>query len=468
MKLRTRVLFGFALIFAVVIAAGVFTVNAQRKQLYDQIDDRLFSTPLPQEARARPPADSPRPDDTAPTAGAPDRAAAPASDENISDLYVAVVTPEDNVRPVIEGQLLVDRPDVLSLVADRPNRDTITTTAGVDNTSTFRVLFLSGTESSFDTIVAVPVDDVEDTIQQLTYIFVGVTGLVLVALIVIASWLNRFGLRPISAMTDVAEAISSGERDRRADVEDDATEAGRLGHAFNVMLDERDRSEERLRQFVSNASHELRTPLTSIRGYLDLYAAGGFRQPGELDDAIRRLQVEAERMNLLVEDLLVLAKFDEEQPLDIVTVRIDEIVRDVVALALAGHPDRQISVEESGEIEVRADRLRLHQALAALVDNAVRHTPDEAAIRVAAGRADGHVELSVTDAGPGLTADEAAGVFDRFSRGDRSRARQTGGSGLGLSIAQAIVHAHGGEISASATPGDGATFTIVLPLETTR
>ena len=376
MKLRTRVLFGFAMIFVVVIAAGIFTVNAQRNVLYDQIDDRLLSTPLPPETRARP-ADGDIPTDAQAAPGdAPDRAPAPPlDDESISDVYVAVFTPDDIVRPVVEGQLLVDVPDVQSLVDERPTDSTIITTNGVDGNSTFRVLFLPGTEASLDAVVAVPVDDVEDTIRQLTYIFVGVAGLILLVLIVIASWLNRFGLRPITAMTDVAEAIASGERDRRADVIDNSTEAGRLGHAFNVMLDERDTAEERLRQFVSNASHELRTPLTSIRGYLDLYAAGGFRQPGELDDAMRRLQVEAERMNLLVEDLLVLAKFDEEQPLDIAPVRIDEVARDVVALALAGHPDRRIEVDAPDDIEVDADPLRLHQALAALVDNASATRP---------------------------------------------------------------------------------------------
>lgn len=461
MKLRTRLLLGFAVIFAVVIAAGFFTVAAQRNRLYQQIDDRLIATPLPQETRVRPGAGTAT-GGQAPRAGAPG-AASRVDGESISDLYVAVLTTEGLLRPMIEGQLLTDVPDLEIFVEAVPTSTTFITTAGVNGTSTFRAVLLPGSTTSLAAIVAVPVDGVDDAIRQLSFIFLTVAGVILLVLILIASWVSRLGLRPLTAMTDVSEAISSGERHRRADVANDATEAGRLGHAFNVMLDERDNSEARLRQFVSNASHELRTPLTSIRGYVDLYQAGGFRNPGELDDAMRRLEFEAERMNRLVEDLLVLAKFDEEHSLDISKVLLNEMIVDVVAFAIAAHPRRDITIDAPTSITVDGDHFQLHQALTALVDNAVQHTPEHSTIQVAASLKGSQVVVSVVDSGHGLTASEADVVFDRFSRGDRSRTRKTGGSGLGLSITQAIVHAHGGEITVTSTPGQGATFTITLP-----
>lgn len=457
MTLRTRLLAGFTVIFLMVVAAGAVTVSSLRSRLYDQVDDRLLSTPLPPSTRTR----------AAPPAAEAPTGPARVDNESISDLYVAVLNPDGSIRPVIAGQLLTDVPDLQPLVDTLPKRTGFVTTDGVSGGSTFRALFLPGTASTLDAVVVVPVDDVEDAVRRLTYTLVAAAGLIGLALVLIASWVSRFGLRPISSMTEVAEAISSGRRDRRAEIDDDSTEAGRLGHAFNTMLDERDRSDARLRQFVSNASHELRTPLTSIRGYVDLYRAGGFRNPGELDDAMRRLNVEAERMHMLVEDLLLLATFDEEQSLEIAEVRLDEVVHDVVALASVAHPDREISVDAPHRVDGRVDRLRIHQALASLIENAVRHTPDECSIQVSAARSSEGVRLSVVDDGPGLSAEEAVTVFDRFSRGDASRARATGGSGLGLSITQAIVHAHGGSIAVASTPGGGATFTIVLPPDNT-
>ena len=247
MRLRTRLLLGFTIVFAVVVAAGVFTVVAQRNRLYDQVDDQLMSTPLPPALRAE------RDGGTGPP-GRPEPG--PVDNESISDLYIAVVTPDGTLRSQIEGQLLEDTPNVEAFVESPPSETMLFSTGGVNGVSTFRVQFRPGTENSLPTFMAIPVDDIQDTIRQLTLTLAGVAALLLVVLTVIASWVNRFGLRPISAMTDIAEAISSGDRDRRTAVDAESTESGRLGHALNVMLDERDKSNARLRKFVSNASHE--------------------------------------------------------------------------------------------------------------------------------------------------------------------------------------------------------------------
>ncbi len=456
MTLRTRLWVGFATIVVLVIVAGALAVSAQRRQLHDQIDDRLLATPLPPGTRAPP---EPGARGAAPVPASPQRV----DDESISDLYVAVLNPDRTIRPVTIGLLLDDAPELASLRASPPAAITFRTVDGTDGRSRFRVLFLPGTDDALDAVVAVPIDDVEDTLRRLTLMFVGLAALVTVASLAIVSWVSRHGLRPLNEMTQVAEAISAGERDRRAEVVDHATEAGRLGTAFNVMLDERDRSEARLRRFVSNASHELRTPLTSIRGYVDLYRSGGFRDDGQLDDAMRRVQFEAERMNHLVEELLLLAKFDEETPLELTEVRLDDVAGDVAALTLAAHPEREIHVESPHSVAVTADRFRLHQAITALVDNAVRHTPATSPITIRAELVDEHALVSVIDQGPGLTDDEIAVVFERFHRGDASRSRATGGSGLGLAIARSIVEAHGGDLAVTSSPGDGATFTMRLP-----
>ncbi len=235
------------------------------------------------------------------------------------------------------------------------------------------------------------------------------------------------------------------------------------------MLDQRDDAEDTLRRFASDASHELRTPLTSIRGYLDLYAAGGFREPGQLDDAVRRMQGEATRMSDLVEQLLQLARLDEAQELDVTSVDLGRLVRDVVANARAGHPDREISVTApaDGEAEVRVDDDRMHQLVAVLVDNALTHAPD-AAIEVSARSSPDGLVIVVADDGPGLDQEDADHVFTRFYRSASSRSRTNGGSGLGLAIAHSIAEAHGGSIALRTALGEGCEFTVQIPSESYR
>jgi len=229
------------------------------------------------------------------------------------------------------------------------------------------------------------------------------------------------------------------------------------------MLDERDVDEQRLRSFVSNASHELRTPLTSLRGYLDLYNEGGFRGEGQLDDVIRRMTGESARMQLLVEDLLQLAKFDESQSLDLVNVDLELMLGDVAAAAIAAHPGRSVEVSATDAGSLQADRLRLHQAIAAVVDNAMTHTEASANVHLAALSTADDLVITISDEGPGINSDDVDRVFDRFYRGDEARARSTGGSGLGLSITRSIIEAHGGTITAADGPDGGAMFTILLP-----
>lgn len=461
MTLRTRLLLGLGVVFLVIVAAGVFTVRTQRAQLYDEVDTQLTTTPLPPQMRSRVPPVPPGADNP------------PIDEESISDLYLATIDDSGALRVAVRGQRLADVPDLDAadldeLVASPGGFSEIRTVEGVAGQSTFRVQFIAGTDTAPPTIIAVPIDDIEDTIDQLTYTLLAVAALVAVVLVLIGVWVNRFGIRPIEEMTDTADAIAGGDRTRRAEGYDSGTEAGRLATAFNVMLDERDATEQRLRSFVSDASHELRTPLTSIRGYLDLYAQGGFRQPGQLDDAVRRMQGEAARMTLLVEDLLMLAKFDEERPLDLAPFDLGEMVRDVAELAMAAHPERSIAVDDPESVEFVGDRLRLHQALAGLVDNAIVHTPDDASISVGVAADEAAVSISVVDTGSGVPVDVGAAVFDRFTRGDDSRARTTGGSGLGLAIVKSIVEAHDGEISVESTRkdgdhGNGATFRMTFP-----
>lgn len=451
MTLRRRLTLGLLLLLAVFVTGAVVTVVVLRGHLYDQIDAQLDSTPLP----APPPEDRPE--------APPIPAADEDREEPVSGLYIAQVAADQTVSVRISGQRLIDTPDLAGLLADPPQGEELRTVDGVLGESSFRVRYVPANRDQQPMIIALPLDDVSATLRQLIYTSVGIAVLLAAVSAILSSWVGRFGLKPISEMTATADAIAAGDTTTRADSYGDATEAGRLASAFNLMLDERDQADTMLRSFVSNASHELRTPLTSIGGYLDLYEQGAFREPGQLDDVVRRMRNESERMNLLVEDLLLLARFDEEQPLEIAPVDVPLLLNDAAASAQAAHPDRSIAVAESsvGDLHVQADRLRIQQAVASLVHNAVAHT--DAAVVLDAQTTDEDVKISVTDDGPGLAAQDAALVFDRFYRTDASRSRRAGGSGLGLSIVKSIAEAHGGTVSVITDVGQGARFTISLP-----
>jgi two-component system, OmpR family, sensor kinase len=338
-------------------------------------------------------------------------------------------------------------------------------------------------------VVAASLGGIDSTTRQLRTIDLVVSLVVLVLLAGAGAAIVRASLRPLVEIEQTARAIAAGDLTRRVPDRDPRTEVGRLGRALNTMLAQIEsafsaraaseasarRSEDRMRRFVADASHELRTPLTTIRGFAELYRQGAARDPAELDRLMRRIEDQAARMGLLVEDLLLLARLDRQRPLDRSPVDLLAVAADAVADAHAVDPDRRIElVLGSGDAEPRhalvvlGDAERLRQVLANLVDNALRHTPANSPVEVRVGEAalDGRpaAAVEVVDHGPGLTPEQTERVFERFYRADRARSGADGGTGLGLSIVAALVAVHGGTVQVDSVPGRGARFRVVLPL----
>lgn len=450
MTLRTRVLTALTFVFVVVAAVSTFVVVVQRDQLSDQLDERLISiVPLARPGPANPTSEAP------PTQR---------PDSPVSEFYVARINPDGTVTDAVRGQLLTSAPDLSSIDPGTIPDRAFVTLMSADQSVSFRVLLDAGPSNDSVMVFAVPTTDADETIRQLTLTFIGATLLIALALGLTAWWVVRLGITPIVDMTTTAQAIAAGERDQRAPQLQASTEAGQLADALNEMLDQRDAADDRLRQFVSDASHELRTPLTSIRGYLEIYAGGGFRKPGEIDDIVRRMQDESSRMSSLVENLLVLARHDEGQPLTLQSVDIAELVAAVAGDFRATRSNAELSVvlPKDQALIANVDRERMLQLVVGLVDNAFTHAP-AAAVTISASLEADTLEIEVADDGPGMSADVANRVFDRFSRGDGARTRSTGGSGLGLAIAKGIAEAHGGTLTLKTSPGAGCAFTVRVP-----
>lgn len=354
-----------------------------------------------------------------------------------------------------------------------PGPDSITFTAGPAGGvgPSYRVLASSAGPGQGTLIVAIPLTEVGTTRHRLVAVEGIVSGIVLVAVAGLALWLVRLGLRPLEGMGETAGAIAAGDLSRRVEPANSRTEVGRLGLALNSMLaqieaafKERRASEARLRRFVADASHELRTPLTSIRGYAELFRRGAGVRPEDLAMSMRRIEGEASRMGVLVDDLLLLARLDQGRPLEREPVDLARIAGEAVESARAVDPNRAVDLVVEGQAVVSGDEGRLRQVLDNLLDNFRVHTPPGtgARVEIRPGPED-VVVLTVADEGPGLPPEIAGRVFERFFRGDPARSRKTGGAGLGLSIASAIVEAHGGTIQASSAPGSGTVFEVRIP-----
>jgi signal transduction histidine kinase len=324
-------------------------------------------------------------------------------------------------------------------------------------------------------------------------------GALLAALAIGGSWLIGRGLRPLDQMASTANDITSrGDLAARVADAGDGTEVGRLGTAINTMLDRiqqafgaRLRSEQKVREFAADASHELRTPLTTIRGYAELYRQGALG-PDQLPSAMRRIEQEAQRMSTMVAELLELARLDRTSSLDLTETDLASVVRDAVADAAAVEPERPVRAEAPPRLVAVVDEPRIRQVLANLLGNVRAHTPVNTPVAVRLGAITGGVLLEVADAGPGMSAEDAARAFDRFHRAAEpangtgpdgagpdgagpdgggpgrpagsDRGNGTGGgSGLGLSIVQAIARAHGGQATLESWPGRGTRVRIWLP-----
>ena len=326
-------------------------------------------------------------------------------------------------------------------------------------------------------VVGIPLTEVTQTLRRLVVVALLVTGAVVAAMALISWATVRRGLRPLEEIGDTAGAIAGGDLSRRVDETDPRTEVGRLGISLNGMLgrieeamDERRASEEALRRFLADASHELRTPLTSIRGYAELFRRGAEKDPADTAVAMRRIEQESERMGLLVDDLLFLARSGRGRPIAHDPVDLARVAADAVHDAQAIDPSRSIILESPEHLVVAGDDRRLRQVFANLLSNALTHTPDGTPVAVAVREeSDGMAAVEVADRGPGLSPEDAANVFDPFYRADPSRGRAGDGggegTGLGLAIVAAIAEAHGGEVDLTTTPGDGAAFVVRIPRE---
>jgi two-component system, OmpR family, sensor kinase len=327
--------------------------------------------------------------------------------------------------------------------------------------------------SGLVSVVAVPldgVDGVNHTLGTLLLFEIAISSGITI-LVLVATWLLvRRGMRPLERMGATARTIAASGLGSRVAPSNERTEVGRLGLALNAMLGQIERAfaerevvEQRLRHFVSDASHELRTPLTSMRGYAELLQRNPDMSREDVLLAVRRIEDETRRMGLLVDDLLLLARLDQGRPLDKGPVDLTSMINDAVSDARAADPERSVIARITAPMVVTGDDLRLRQAVANLVRNALVHTPAGTPVEVSLQPLNGHAEIDVIDHGPGVPAAQRERIFERFHRADPTRSRDQGGSGLGLSIAAAVVTAHGGRISVDDTPGGGATFRVELP-----
>lgn len=464
LDLRARLIAAVGLVAVLQLLAAFAVVSLTRSHLVDQIDDRLAAAAGPDR-------------DVALRGASPNRLAPPADGrpvpERLGDIYEGVLEGDGSLITLFAANSTgVDLPPPsLDITEAHAASEAPIDVDAVEGDLRYRVAAVSDGGSSYF-ITAIPLDGVDATMSRLIAIVATTAAAIAIVLALVAWWVLRLGIAPIKRMTASAEAIADGNLSERLSDTDARTEAGQLGAALNTMLtqietsfDERTRAEDRLRQFIADASHELRTPVATVRGYAELYRAGGLDDPAQLDDAMRRTHQESERMSRLIGDMLRLAKLDQHSSLRMAPVDLALLARDAAADACVTHTDRHITSDTDGEpLVIDGDEDLLRQAIANLVDNAILHTDQNASVVVAAHRVGTDVEVLISDDGDGMPPEVAARVTERFYRADPARSRHKGGSGLGLAIVDSVVDAHGGDLDILSVLGEGTTVRLTLPL----
>jgi two-component system OmpR family sensor kinase len=402
------------------------------------------------------------------------------------------VTPVDYDTSHYDVKDLPAGPQTVDQASRRLNK--IYTAPAGNGTTRWRVLVTPiATQPGSFLVIGEDLSDVDDAISRLVLAELLVSVGVLILLAVLGATLVRASLKPLREIEHTAAAIAQGDLTRRVPefepgFEEPRTEVGHLARSLNAMLGQVEaaftaqaesetrarHSEERMRQFVADASHELRTPLTTIRGFAELYRQGAFASPEEAERLVRRIEDEAARMGLLVEDLLLLARLDMARPLTMDRLELRVIGSDAVIAARAVDPDRPITLDipdGTGPLVVEGDEARLRQVVGNLMTNALVHTPAGTAVTLRLRGEPGQAVIEIVDNGPGLAPEQVQRVFERFYRADVARTRRSAavgepgsGTGLGLAIVAALVVAHRGVVEVDTVPGLGATFRVRLPL----
>ena len=332
----------------------------------------------------------------------------------------------------------------------------------------FRVATTVLPSSLGSVIVAQSLSDFDKTTHQITVVFLIIGGIVLLFIAFASRQVIKVSMKPLKKIEKTAEQIAAGDLSARLENFEPDTEVGRLSTSLNIMLSRieesfaaRAESENKLRRFVADASHELRTPLTSIRGFAELHRQGAVPEGEKTRELISRIEKESMRMGYLVEDLLMLARMDQSRELVMADVDLSHLVQEAVSSASAAGPDHPITSDIALDIHTQGDADKIYQVITNLLANARAHTPVGTAIHVATYSTKDGSYVTVADKGPGLSAQDQMLIFERFYRVDTSRQRSSNdGSGLGLSIVDEVMKAHGGTVSVASEPGNGATFTL--------